>query len=656
MADGRAAGAPPRTALVMALTVAVLLAATFLRFSDIDAQSFWNDEGNAYVQATRGFSAIAEHAARDIHPPGYYWLLALWRSAAGESELALRLLSALASVLSVAFTFALGRRLFGPGAGLVAALLVALSSFSIYYGQEARMYALLALWGAAGMWVFTVFVGRPGLRWGLALALVSAAGLWTQYAYAFVLLAQGALMLLWLAGLLRRDGLQAFAYTFGAYVAASLLALALYLPWLPTALDQIAAWPSAGAPTPFVEALGVSLGWLMFGPTYPETSAGSFAVGNLLLVFGLLAAPRQPRGWWRLLVPVVWVVVTLALFLGFHLFRQQNLKLLIPAQIGLALWLARGVWVLWRFARYERPDAGRVFASPGLRAALFRGAAAVGLLWLVYNLALGLGPLRSGEAYQRADYRGIVADLSRTLRPGDAIVLDAPNQEEVFRYYYHGDASVYTLPPGLGGDDDATRAAVESIIDAHSRAFVVFWGEAERDPNRVVETTLDAETFEIGDRWYGDVRLAAYAMPHEMDAGIESGARFGEHITLERYAISDETVLPGDVLQVRLEWTTDTPLNERYKVFVQLLDENGMLVAQRDSEPGGGLALTTTWMPGQTVVDNHALVVPSDLDAAHYLLITGLYQINQPAARLLVDGADSLTLAEIAVEEPLGDE
>jgi len=634
-----------RDRLPAALAVLVLLLAVWLRFNDIGAQSFWNDEGNAYVQATRDFTAIAEHAARDIHPPGYYWLLALWRQAAGETEMALRLLSALASVLSVAFTFALGRRLFGSEAGLAAALLVALNSFSIYYGQEARMYALLALWGAAGMWVFTCFVGRPGLRWGLALALVSAAGLWTQYAYAFVLLAQGVLMVLWLADLLRREGLQAFAYSFGTYVAVNLLALALYLPWLPTALNQIASWPSAGDPVPFAEALGVILGWLMFGITYTETVAGSFAVANLLLLFGLLPASRQPHGWWRLLTPVLWLVVTLAIFFAFQLFRQQNLKLLIPAQIALALWLARGVWVLWRLADDERP----------LRAVLFRGAATAGMVWLVFNLALGLGPLYSDPEYRRADYRGIVADLNATLRPGDAIVLDAPNQEEVFRYYYDGDAPVYMLPPGLGGNDDATRAAVQNIIAAHERAFVVFWGEAERDPNRVVETTLDAEAFEVGDRWYGDVRLATYVMPRQLQVSVDSGARFGDHITLERYALSAETVMPGDVLQVRLEWATGEPLEERYKVFVQLLDENGMLVAQRDSEPGGGLALTTTWTPGQTVIDNHALVIPGDLHAAHYLLIAGLYNINQPTARLPVDGNDALVLAQITVEEPSGE-
>ena len=45
-------------------------------------------------------------SAADIHPPGYYALLAGWRVLTGESEFALRALSAFASILSAAAAFA----------------------------------------------------------------------------------------------------------------------------------------------------------------------------------------------------------------------------------------------------------------------------------------------------------------------------------------------------------------------------------------------------------------------------------------------------------------------------------------------------------------------------------------------------------------------
>ncbi|HRL14426.1 MAG TPA: glycosyltransferase family 39 protein, partial [Aggregatilineales bacterium] len=138
-----------RAAPVLAL--AVVLLAAGLRLHLLGAQSLWNDEGSSYVQATRTFSAIADNAARDIHPPGYYWMLAAWRALTGESEFALRALSAFASIMTVALTYAIGRRLMNPWAGVFAAALVALNTFAIYYAQEARMYALLALWAAGAV-------------------------------------------------------------------------------------------------------------------------------------------------------------------------------------------------------------------------------------------------------------------------------------------------------------------------------------------------------------------------------------------------------------------------------------------------------------------------------------------------------------------------
>jgi hypothetical protein len=258
-------------------------------------------------------------------------------------------------------------------------------------------------------------------------------------------------------------------------------------------------------------------------------------------------------------------------------------------------------------------------------------------------------PLYAAPEFRRDDYRAIVRDISVGLRPGDAIILDAPNQEEVFRYYYRGDAPVFTLPPGLGGDDAETLQAVRGVIAAHDRVFAVFWGETERDPNRVVEGALDTETFEIGDTWYGDVRLSRYVTPVEMAVERQAGAQLGEHITLQRFALNTDTLHPGDALQVRLDWQTDEPLTMRNKVFLQLLAPDGTLVAQRDSEPGGGLALTTTWTPGTTVEDNHALVIPPDLPPGEYTLIVGLYDIDNPQARLPVGENSYQTLAAVTI-------
>ncbi len=626
--------------LALAAITAILLLAAALRFHLLGAQSLWNDEGNSYVQATRSFSGIAANAARDIHPPGYYWLLAIWRLLTGTSEFALRSLSVVASVISIAFAFSLGKRLYGSLAAFTAAILITVNTFSIYYAQEARMYALLALWAAASLWALAGFLRRPSRRWAITLALFNAAGLWTQYAFPFVMLAQGVVAVVWLATKLRRGRFETRPYpALLLYVAANLLTILLYLPWLPTAIHQLTTWPNTGDATPLPVAINAVLKWLTFGSTSP---GAALAIPGLLALFGVLIVDR--RRLWRIVLPPAWVVIPVGLFLALGMYRPDNVKLLLPAQIGLALWIGRGVGVLGTLKlNYGR---SRDFATR-LAQIVPPITAVLSMIWIAWIAVDGIAPLYSDPAYQRADYRAIVQTIETSLRPGDAIILDAPNQAEVFDYYYRGDAPVYQLPEELGGDDQATRARVDQIMADHRRAFAVYWGEQERDPQRVVEATLSSGAFELGDQWYGDVRLARYAMPTALTVTHTSGAQFGDHIRLISYALSGETIQAGDALQVQLNWQTDAALTTRYKVFLQLLDANGLLVAQRDSEPGGGLALTTDWRPGEPVVDQSALLVAVPPGA--YTLIAGLYDLNDPAARLPVNGGDYLTLATITV-------
>ncbi len=538
---------------VLALSICIVFLAAALRFHHLGTQSLWNDEGNAYVQATRSFADIASNAARDIHPPGYYWLLAIWRNFTGDSEVALRTFSTLASILSVAFTFAIGKRLFNPAAGLAAATLVALNTFSIYYAQEARMYALLAMWGVAGMWTLVNLVGvstpssalprkqgrgfkSPTIKWGLALALINTAGLYTQYAYPFIMLAQGVIFLLWFAiNALHRPrvtqqlvpGTQ-YLFPLGTYIAANILTILLFLPWLPTALRQVTQWPSTGTPIPAVEALGIIGGWFTLGITYEFVpNATSYLPIALFLLLGGLVGGLWLRGkaaLWPTLLPVMWAGLPVALFLALGLFRPANLKFLLPAQIGFALLMGAGIGGWWSLAqRGYRLDRITLVLT------------VLQALWLLVYLYNGLQPLYSDPHFQRADYRSMVQAISANPRAGDAIILDAPNQEEVFRYYYHGDAPVYPLPAGLGGDDAQTLDTVQNIIQQHKRIFVLFWGEAERDPNHIIEQTLDSTTFEAGhDRWYGDVRFAQYVTPVTMPESKPIYKRFGDSIMLER--------------------------------------------------------------------------------------------------------------------------
>jgi len=148
----------PSRYLTLPVLVFVLLLAAWLRFYRIEYQSYWNDEGNSRVLAGKSVGNILASAAADIHPPGYYLALKVWRGLVGESEFGLRSFSALAGLVLVALLYRLGREYFDAPAAVAAALLGAVNPFLIYYAQEARMYALLATLSAASLLLFSLWL------------------------------------------------------------------------------------------------------------------------------------------------------------------------------------------------------------------------------------------------------------------------------------------------------------------------------------------------------------------------------------------------------------------------------------------------------------------------------------------------------------------
>ncbi len=80
-----------------------------------------------------------------VCPPLYAVMLNAWLHLFGGSDIAIRFLSCLTSLLGVAAVYVVSRSIFNPQAALLAGLLMAVSPFDIAYAQEARMYSLAEL-------------------------------------------------------------------------------------------------------------------------------------------------------------------------------------------------------------------------------------------------------------------------------------------------------------------------------------------------------------------------------------------------------------------------------------------------------------------------------------------------------------------------------
>jgi hypothetical protein len=268
------------------------------------------------------------------------------------------------------------------------------------------------------------------------------------------------------------------------------------------------------------------------------------------------------------------------------------------------------------------------------------------------------------ERYARSDYRAIANLIIERHQTGDAVILNAPNQWEVFTYYYPDADHVYPLARQRPLDVTQTDAELRRIVQDHQRLFGVFWGDAESDPERFIEGWLERNTYKAQETWFGDVRLAVYAVPPQNadKPQVPLDVRFVSpeseaytEIFLDGYTLLRESLAPGDILPLALFWRTQADISVRYKVFVHLYDLRGNIVAQTDSEPGGALRPTDTWSLGEQIVDRYGVLVPQEAEEGQLTVAVGLYEIGDPTKRLIVmreenSMGDRLDLAQVTVE------
>jgi hypothetical protein len=99
----------------------------------------------------------------------------------------------------------------------------------------------------------------------------------------------------------------------------------------------------------------------------------------------------------------------------------------------------------------------------------------------------------------------------------------------------------------------------------------------------------------------------------------------GRVIHLRGFDLDHTQAIPGDTLALTLYWYADGPTDLNYTVFAHLVGLDGQLHGQVDRFPAAGAAPTTSWAPGQVIVDEMALPVASDAPPGTYHIAVGMY-------------------------------
>ena len=611
----------------------LLLLAAFLRSYQLAGQSLWSDEGNSLALARRGFVEIAQRTAFDIHPPLYYWLLKVWIALWGESEIGLRSLSVGLGVGLVGLIYLLGIELFNHRVALLAVLLAGVSPLQIYYSQEARMYMLLAVLSTLTILLGVKILAAPNKGWlEFFYGLTVVAGLYTHYAYPLVL------VVINLVAIFQRRQTPMLLLR---WLGLQLVPLLLYLSWLPTAWRQLTTWPSERQAASVLEMMTTLSETLLYGLSWPY-ELGLPVVGGLLvlLLVATIALIKRERpalwllGLW-LLLPVLLTLVTYSpAFLKFLLVASPPLCLLLAVAIARLAGAGRPRW-------FGRAVSGAILAS------------------LIVASSLAVYFYFTDTALARDNYRGIVQFIKAVGSEQDAVILNAEGQQDVFGYYA-GQASlplpVFPLPRRRPLDEGQTISDLTQIAATADKIYTVYWASRQADPQGVIEGWLDNHLFKATDQWYGNVRLVTYASSHwpgtvefrETNSHFESDS--GNEIHLTGFALDSFAATPGDILRVALRWQLKAPLDKGYTVFVQLLDSNNHLVAQRDVslEP-----LPADRSAGTPVEAAYGLFIEPGTPPGRHRLIAGLYD-SQTGQRLLVaeSRADFGALAEVEVVRP----
>jgi len=304
--------------------VAVGLLSLGLGLTRLTSQPRSYDERITIETATRSIGAIW-HSARTTEAPhlAYYLLMKPWLAAFGTGDWAARFPSVVFGALAASTLTALGARLFGRTAGLVAGLTLATAAFAVHFTQWARGYSLaLFLTVLAGYGLVLAFE-EPSVRWVALWGVALVAACWVNL-FAVSLLAASVVAYLAIRPRPR-------PHLAGAALLAVSAAVTPIVVLVATADNGQLDW----IPSPTLRRVAVQ--------SWDWSSRNPFAL--LAAAVGIVALLR--RASWKGALVVGWTVAPFVLTLLLSVAQPAfDSHYLLTAAAGLALLVGAGVTVL----------------------------------------------------------------------------------------------------------------------------------------------------------------------------------------------------------------------------------------------------------------------------------------------------------------------
>jgi mannosyltransferase len=457
--------------------LAIVLIGLFLRVYQLGTQSIWFDEAYSIWISKLAVPQMVQATAANTMPPLYWFLLHYWIMVFGTSESAVRLLSALFGVLAIPMIYVVGRQLFNKEVGLVGALILALSSFNIWYSQETRMYSLMVLLALVSMYFFWRFLQQSNLVSSVGYVLSTTLLVYTHYFGWFVVIAQNIYIVTFLVLSKQRT------YKLRHWIGLQAIVLALFAPWMvvlsrqsiPGVLSYISWIPQPTAAT-LISAYQIysgTAGWVADSGTVVLLAAVLSALFCGLSVFSLFAYQkvRGAMDWkapLKSLESYSWEVriqdLTPVYFLAVWLLAIN----LIPFVISLV-----STPIYWY--RYT------IAASVALYLLVGKGIANINykptkLAVIGVVAALSVASLPSYYfGVTRGQAREATSLIDANAKSGDVVLIYPDYEILTFNYYNNRtDVAVKQISYGNGlvNNPEATTEALQSDVNGHDRVWL----------------------------------------------------------------------------------------------------------------------------------------------------------------------------------------
>jgi len=236
--------AHPRTDYIFVGIALVLFAG--LSLLNIAGPSIWFDEAFGAYMIHYNFLDIARYTATDVHPPLFYWLLKIWAAIFGDTEVGLRSMSIFFGAVAAIFGYLFTKRQFGRRAAIVGLFILVLSPLFIRFSQEARMYTLAAAIVMSATYVLMRALESKNRKTWVLYGILVSLGMWTHYFTALAWIAHWV----WRYAVTYRNGARgkilAKKFFDKNWLTAYIVAVALFIPWIPAMVIQLLVVQSGG--------------------------------------------------------------------------------------------------------------------------------------------------------------------------------------------------------------------------------------------------------------------------------------------------------------------------------------------------------------------------------------------------------------------------